>query len=175
MTLNPQQERFAQEYAVDLNATRAAIRAGYSAATAYSQGPRLLNDVGVAKRIEELKEKITKRIDITAERIIREYEKIAFTNLEDVVDWISGDPMLRSAADIETPAHGAISEITRTESKLGDITIKVKLHDKRGALDSLARYKGLFNDRLELGGKVEGSFWIDFTKQDAKNNDTGEA
>lgn len=173
--LNPQQERFAQEYAIDLNATRAATRAGYSAATAYSQGSRLLNDVEVSKRIDELKDKILKRIDVTTERIVREYEKIAFTNLEDVVEWIRGDPMLRNAEDIETPAHGAISEITRTESKLGDVTVKVKLHDKRGALDSLARYKGMFHDNIELSGKVEGNFWIDFTKQNAKNNDTGEA
>lgn len=174
MTLNPQQERFAQEYAVDLNATRAAIRAGYSAATAYSQGPRLLNNVEVSERVDELKNKIAKRLDVTTERIVREYEKIAFTNLEDVVEWITGDPKLRASGEIETPAHGAISEIIRTESKLGDVTIKVKLHDKRGALDSLARYKGMFNDSLELSGKVEGSFWIDFTKQNAKNNDTGE-
>ena len=172
--LNPQQERFAQEYAIDLNATRAAIRAGYSADCAHVQGSRLLSDDKVSERVDELKNKILKRLDITTERIVREYEKIAFTNLEDVVDWISGDPRLRSAADIETPAHGAISEITRTESKLGDITIKVKLYDKRGALDSLARYKGMFNDSLELSGKVDGNFWIDFTKQNAKNNDTGE-
>lgn len=172
--LNPQQERFAQEYAVDLNATRAAIRAGYSADCAHVQGSRLLSDDKVSERVDELKNKIAKRLDVTTERIVREYEKIAFTNLEDVVEWITGDPELRKSGEIETPAHGAISEITRTETLTGNVTIKVKLHDKRGALDSLARYKGMFKDSLELSGKVDGNFWIDFTKKDAKNNDTGE-
>ncbi len=48
MSLTPKQARFVEEYFVDLNATQAAIRAGYSAKTAYSQGERLLRNVEVA-------------------------------------------------------------------------------------------------------------------------------
>ena len=55
--MTPKQEKFCVEYLVDLNATQAAIRAGYSEKTAHSQGPRLLENVEVQNRIKELRER----------------------------------------------------------------------------------------------------------------------
>ena len=55
--LTPKQEKFCVEYLVDLNATQAAIRAGYSEKTAYSQGQRLLKDVEIENRIRELRDR----------------------------------------------------------------------------------------------------------------------
>lgn len=55
--MTPKQEKFCVEYLVDLNATQAAIRAGYSEKTAHSQGSRLLENVEVQKRIKELRER----------------------------------------------------------------------------------------------------------------------
>jgi hypothetical protein len=69
--LRPKQERFCREYIVDLNATGAARRAGYSGKTADVQGPRLLGNVRVAARIAELQAATAERLDVTADDVIR--------------------------------------------------------------------------------------------------------
>src|SRR5687767_14089142 len=67
MALNEKQERFAAEYVVDLNATQAAIRAGYSAKTAASQGERLLRNAEIRKIVENRQAKHIERVGLTAE------------------------------------------------------------------------------------------------------------
>ncbi len=69
--LTPRQERFCQEYTIDLNATGAARRAGYSEKTAHVQGPRLSANVRVAARIDQLQIEATKRNEITVDRVLQ--------------------------------------------------------------------------------------------------------
>lgn len=70
MILTPKQERFCVEYLVDCNATQAAIRAGYSAKTARSQGQRMLTNVDIKSKIDELREEIkNSRIASAVERM----------------------------------------------------------------------------------------------------------
>lgn len=69
--LTPKQERFCQEYLIDLNATQAAIRAGYSAKTANEQGARLLVNVSIQKYIQDLQEGIKKRNQISVDEIMQ--------------------------------------------------------------------------------------------------------
>lgn len=68
--LTPKQERFCEEYLIDLNATQAATRAGYSAKTANEQGARLLANASVASKIDELKKARSQTTGITAERVL---------------------------------------------------------------------------------------------------------
>lgn len=68
--LTPRQERFVKEYLVDLNATQAAIRAGYSAKTANRIGPELLGKTCVAAAIARQKEKRAAKIELTAEKVL---------------------------------------------------------------------------------------------------------
>ena len=70
MALNPKQQLFVQEYLVDMNATQAAIRAGYSEATAHSQGPRLLEHAEVRKEIEKGQAERAARIQINAQWVL---------------------------------------------------------------------------------------------------------
>ena len=70
MTLKPKQQRFADEYLVDLNATQAAIRAGYSKKTARSQGERLLTNVDVAAAIQAAQQKRSERVQITQDSVL---------------------------------------------------------------------------------------------------------
>ena len=70
MTLKPKQQRFADEYLVDLNATQAAIRAGYSKKTARSQGERLLTNVDVAAAIQAEQQKRSERVQITQDSVL---------------------------------------------------------------------------------------------------------
>lgn len=68
--MTTKQQRFVEEYLVDLNATQAAIRAGYSAKTAYSQGQRLLKDVEVKRAIEVGMGERSNRTGITADEVV---------------------------------------------------------------------------------------------------------
>lgn len=81
--LTPKQERFVREYRVDMNATQAAIRAGYSAKTAHSAGPRLLENVGVREAIDAKQQKLAAKLEITPERIEAELARYAFADAPD--------------------------------------------------------------------------------------------
>lgn len=77
MTLTPKQARFVEEYLVDLNATQAARRAGYSARTAEQQGPRLLGNAGVAAAIAEGQSDLSDRAEITQVEVIADLRRLA--------------------------------------------------------------------------------------------------
>jgi phage terminase small subunit len=82
MTLTAKQQRFVSEYLIDLNATQAAIRAGYSPETAYSQGARLLKNVEVEAAIAEAQGRRAERARKSADDVEDELESIAFMDLE---------------------------------------------------------------------------------------------
>ncbi len=72
--LTPKQDRFAEEYLVDLNATQAAIRAGYSENTAAEQGYQLLHKTLVQKRISDLQTEVRERTEVTVDSVIAKLE-----------------------------------------------------------------------------------------------------
>lgn len=76
--MTPKQELFVREYTLDLNATQAAIRAGYSPDTAYSIGHENLNKPELRSAIDKALEERNQKIDYSAERILEELAKIAF-------------------------------------------------------------------------------------------------
>ena len=84
--LTPKQERFIAEYLKDLNATQAAIRAGYSAKTAVAQGPRLLGNVEVAKALAARQSKQLETADLSAARVLEELRRLAFADIRAVFD-----------------------------------------------------------------------------------------
>ena len=83
MALTPKQERFAAEYLKDLNATQAAIRAGYAKANADVTGPRLLGNVGVAAAIAAGQTRIAGKLEITAEKVLRDLEEVRVLAIKD--------------------------------------------------------------------------------------------
>lgn len=90
MALSEKAARFAQEYTIDLNATQAAIRAGYSEKTAGSQGQRLLTNPKVAARIAELQTKIAKKIDLNATAIAQRWADLALADPNELTSLIVG-------------------------------------------------------------------------------------
>lgn len=76
MTLNPKQERFCQEYIIDLNGKQAAIRAGYSERTAEVQASQLLTKLKVKEKIAELQKKTSDKLELTAEKVLRDIENL---------------------------------------------------------------------------------------------------
>lgn len=80
------QDRFVKEYLIDLNATQAAIRAGYSPKTANEQGARLLANVSVQEAIAKAMAERSKRTGISQDRVIQELARIAFVNPQNVIN-----------------------------------------------------------------------------------------
>jgi phage terminase small subunit len=155
--LTPNQERFVAEYLVDLNATQAAIRAGYSAKTASQQGARLLGNAKVAAAIAERQAARAERTGITQERVLEELALLAFSDLEHYEVADNGEVTLAPGAP--RGAMRALSSIKRRIStdKDGSVTreVELKLWDKPGPLKLAGRHVGLraFMDRLEVTGK----------------------
>ena len=82
MKLTEKQKRFCEEYLVDLNATQAAIRAGYSPKTSSRIAVELLNKTHVLEFLKQLREKQSERTGITADTVLKELEKIAVADVE---------------------------------------------------------------------------------------------
>lgn len=92
--LTPKQEKFCQEYVVDLNATQAAIRAGYSAKTARSLGQENLTKPDIQERLSELRSEQEKRTEITADAVLNEIALIGFGEPERTSDKIKALELL---------------------------------------------------------------------------------
>ena len=144
--LTDRERLFVAEYLVDLNATQAATRAGFSGHRPDVYAVRLMKKPAVLIAIKRGMERREQRTNITADRVLREYEKIAFANAGDFMDWDETRVTLVPRSELTDDDCAAISEIA--ETKAGR---RVKLHDKLGALDSIARHLGMFNDKLQLG------------------------
>lgn len=147
--MNAKRVRFANEYLVDLNATAAAKRAGYSIKSAYSQGQRLLNNAEVKKMIANGIQERGKRLKITQDNVVKELSKVAFSNICDVMKWNSKGIELVASDKVSDEVQGAISSVEITESDKNRI-YKVRLHDKLNALDKLAKHMGLYEKSTKV-------------------------
>lgn len=139
MALTPKQKRFVDEYLKDLNATQAAIRAGYAPASAHVQGPRALGYDSVKAEIERRQARRAKRTEVSQDRVIRELVRIAFADLRNVVEWGEGGVVAKDSSLISDDAAAAISEIAQTQHGL-----RIKTHNKMSALDLLGKHLGMF-------------------------------
>lgn len=128
-------EKFAKEYLIDLNATKAAIRAGYAPKNAHVTGCRLLTNAKVMEIIASKRALVEEKYNVTVDRIIREAEKIAFADIKHVVRWDENGLALN---DFEQTDGRLISKIS--EGAKGNL--KVELHDKLKALELLCNIQG---------------------------------
>ena len=144
--LNPRQQRFVEEYPIDSNATQSAIRAGYAPGSAKVTASRLLTNANVREAIRGARERLSSSLDVDAERVILEYARIAFADPRDVLEWDAGGVTLKDSSELSEDAVRAVAEVSETA-----IGVRVKMHDKVRALDSLARHLGLFApERVDL-------------------------
>lgn len=153
MTLTARQGRFVAEYLIDLNATQAAIRAGYSAKTANEQGSRLLANAKIADAIAVAQSKRAKRTDITADRVLAELAKIGFSDIRKV---LSDGGALLDPREWDDETAGAISSLEVVVSASGDVddegrriperVHKIKIWDKLSALEKIGKHLGMFKD-----------------------------
>lgn len=148
--LNPKQQRFCEEYIIDLNATQAALRAGYCANTVNKSGPANLVKVGIRDEICRLKAKRSERTEIKVDDVVWELAKIGFSNLADymTVDE-DGEMHLKDFEQIDRSKLAAVESIkvNMTRNKDGEreyITTQFKLHSKINALEQLGKHLGIY-------------------------------
>lgn len=151
--LTAKQEKFVQEYLVDLNATQAAIRAGYSKKTATIIGFENLSKPNISYMIQKRREKLAEKVEITQERVLQEYAKLAFLDPQEFYDKNGG---LLSIPDLPKDVAAALSGMDvmtsfNKDSESVDTIKKIKFSDKKAALDSVAKHLGMFSDKAEQG------------------------
>lgn len=169
MKLSPKQQRFCDEYLIDLNATQAAIRAGYSPKTAAQQAARLLTNVKIQEYIQAKRQKTANKMDITRDRILEELSLIAFGDAKALFDQEGNlrkihempDNVSRSIASVEVDE---ISEYDHGRKVPVGLTKKIKLWDKLRAIEQISKILG-----YNAPEKVEGTVTVNW--QETKTYD----
>jgi len=144
--LTAKEQEFCKQYLIDLNATQAAIRAGYSQKTANQIGSENLSKLGIQTEIEKLKNERSERTLITADRVLKEIALLAFSNIKDFVKSIDNQITVKDLADISDEAAACIAELSQS----ADGRIKIKLHNKDSALDKLIKHLGIDRPQVEM-------------------------
>jgi len=152
--MTPKQAAFVREYLIDLNATAAAKRAGYSARTAEWIGPRLVTQSHVAAEIAAAQHARAERTEVTADRVLKELARIAFFDIRKLY---SDDGTLKNPKDLDDDTAAALTGIDIQETVVpggeGAPTIttrKAKVIDRTGALTLAMRHLGMLKDRIEI-------------------------
>ena len=143
--LNDKQLRFIEEYLVDLNATQAAIRAGYSERSAYSQGERLLKHDEVLAEINKRKARLSERCDVKAADVIRQLSRSALSDPRKLVNEDGSPKGLHELPDDIAMAIQGVDVVTIGNSAVdrGQV-LKYRMADKNSAADKLMKHLGLY-------------------------------
>lgn len=165
--LTAKQQRFVEEYLIDLNATQAAIRAGYSEATAKEIGCENLTKPNIAAAVAEAMQKRSERTEITQDMVLRELAKLGFSDIRKAINWnghlvteednpdggdilvikniVTNNVTLIDSEKLDDDTAAAIAQISQNAT--GGVTLK--MHDKKGALVDIGKHLGMFVERTE--------------------------
>lgn len=175
--LTAKQQRFCDEYLIDLNATQAAIRAGYSKKTANEQGARLLVNVSIQKKIFELQKEREKRTEITQDSVLHELALIAFAKASDYARVAEKDAMVEVDGNMvpvldedgnqvkyRTVEPILTDELTEDQKKAiavikkGRDGFEIKPYSKIQALELLGKHLGMFTEKVEVKNTTPNAF-----------------
>ena len=162
--MTQKQKRFVEEYLIDLNATQAAIRAGYSPDTAKSIGSENLSKPDISAAVAKAMAERSKRTGINQDRVLQELARIGFARITDVMD-----PATAKIKDDASDDDLACIQSVKIKPNEWGTEREVKLCDKKSALELLGRHLGMWNDKLDLKG-VEG---VVIVNDIPKPDDTG--
>ncbi len=148
MKFTAKQARFIDEYMLSLNATQAAITAGYAEKTARFIGSENLTKPNISAEIARRQKADSTRMEIAKDRVLQELARVAFCDIRDIVKWVTVRDKetglerqivgLIDSDDISDDAAASIAELRQTRDG-----IVLKMRDKLPALDKLARHLGL--------------------------------
>jgi phage terminase small subunit len=169
--LTNKQRLFVAEYLVDLNATQAAIRAGYSIKNADKIGPENLRKPKIQKAIQEQMDARENRTLITADKVLEELAKIGFSNLADYIQVQRDGTAYVDLSELTREQAAAVQEITVDEYAEGsgeDVRlvkkVKLKLIDKIRALELIGKHLAMWVERHEHTGKDGGPIQAEVTE-----------
>lgn len=133
MALSDKHEMFAREYCVDLNATQAAIRAGYSENTAKQQGSRLLTNADIRARIDELQGKRAEKLELDANWVLEKLTEVVSMSMQakPVEKWDYNEKQLVETGEYVYDSSGA-----------------------NKALELIGKHLGMFKDKIEHSGNL---------------------
>lgn len=160
MALTAKQKRFADEYLIDLNATRA-YKASYPKVkkdeTAAQAGSRMLRNVKVAEYIQKRMDERAERTEITQDMVLKELARLGFLDARKLFA-DDGSPLKIKEIDDDTAACITgikVKEIYDKDGVFVGYEKEYKLADKKGPLELLGKHMGMFKDRIELSGSLE--------------------
>jgi phage terminase small subunit len=165
--MNAKQERFIQEFLLDLNATQAAVRAGYSRKTAAEQAFALLRKPQIRKAIDEATDERAARTQADQDAVIRRLVAVAFADLGDFSQWdAEGNLTITPFEELDPEKRQAIKDVTTSvttrQGRSGEIVVSAKttlrLHDSLKALEMLCRHLGMFMDRSKV--EIDGALGL---------------
>lgn len=144
--MTPKQERFANEYLVDMNATQAAIRAGYNKNNAYATGHRLLKKAEIQAYMARMQAEAAEKAGVTPEKVAQALADMAFLDFRDpkVPESVREMRLTKAATSVKLKLN-ANNEITGRDVQV----------DRRAALELLGKHLGMFTDKVEHSGNVE--------------------
>lgn len=150
--LTLKQQRFVDEYLIDLNATQASIRAGYSVKTAKEQGSQNLTKLNIQQAISEKMAERSRRTGVNQDRVVLELAKIAFVKMTDIVD---NQGKIKSTATEDDLACIESMKYKESESETGfSVEREVKISPKLKALELLGKHLGMWNDRMDVNVNI---------------------
>lgn len=167
--LTPKMEKFIDEYLIDLNATQAAIRAGYSKKTAQQIGSENLSKPIIQEEIAKRKNSAAKKLEITRESVLKELAAIGFTNATDFIT-VSGRAVL--IRDTDTVAPEKLSALASVKDGVNGI--EIKMHDKVRALELLGKHLGLFDGQTAADDTKENNLFEAINSASAEELDLSE-
>ncbi|HEK3017733.1 terminase small subunit [Proteus sp. G2609] len=159
MALTDKQEMFCREYLIDLNATQAAIRAGYSEKTANAQASRLLVNVNIQNRIQELKSNRNERVEVDADYVLKRLVEIDQMDVLDILNE-SGDlkPVRDWPKAWRTTLSGLdVMSISTGEEGTDTLLKKIKWPDKVKNLELLGKHVKVQAFKEQIEQKVEAT------------------
>lgn len=153
--LTRKQQAFVQEYLVDLNATQAAIRAGYKTKTARQMAAQNMSKLNIQDAIQDGMKVREKRTEVTQDMVIKQLVKIAFLDIKEVVTWSDDQGIkIRPSDDVDGTV---LTEVSETLSE-GGWTKKVKMSDRMRAIEMLGKHLGMFKENVQLSGSIGVNF-----------------
>lgn len=156
--LTNKQRVFIAEYLKDLNATQAAIRAGYSQKTAGKIGTENLHKPVIAAEIERAMDERAERTRVDADKVVKELAKLGFSDWRELGSWSDAGVEWIPSEEISDEAAASVKDVSMTKERRYDrngelletTQTKLGLHDKKGALELLGRHLGMFKDNLNV-------------------------
>lgn len=149
--MTAKQKRFCEEYLIDLNATQAAIRAGYSPESAQQIGTENLSKPVIRARIDTEIAERSRRTGVNADRVVQELAKIAFVKATDIID-----PNTATVRDSATEEDKACIAAVKFKSSSGEssdsVEREIRMCDKLKALELLGKHLGMFTDKVNVSG-----------------------